>query len=339
MSAPLVVTRREDALLYVGINRPEKRNALHRGVLDALVAAVAAAEGDPAVRAIVVYGEGPVFSAGVDFTALAGDVGGETREPFRTVIAGLQGAISRLEAIEKPVIGALHRYVPGLGLELALAFDCRVATADCELGLPEVRLGLVPDVGGTTRLVRTVGYAKAKELILTGRMIPADEARAIGLVNAVVPPGEHLAAATRLAQEIAANAPLAVGSPSASSTSAPTSTRTPSFSSSSSPRASCSRPRTRRRACGRRRSGAHPASKGADGAAVRPWNVLATALEGRRAALLAALRPLGAFGGGGYRNVLVGLVPDTAAFLERVRDALAADRLLPTALARIVPVE
>jgi len=72
---------------------------------------------------------------------------------------------------------------------------------------------------------------------------------------------------------------------------------------------------------------------------VRPWNVLATALEGRRAALLAALRPLGAFGGGGYRNVLVGLVPDTAAFLERVRDALAADRLLPTALARIVPVE
>jgi enoyl-CoA hydratase/carnithine racemase len=211
MSAPLVVTRREDALLYVGINRPEKRNALHRGVLDALVAAVTAAEADPAVRAVVVYGEGPVFSAGVDFSALAGDMGGEPRVPFRTMIAGLQAAVSRFETIEKPVIGALHRYVPGLGLELALAFDCRIATADCELGLPEVRLGLVPDVGGTTRLVRTVGYAKAKELILTGRMIPAEEARAIGLVNAVVPPGEHVAAAARLAHEIAANAPLAVG--------------------------------------------------------------------------------------------------------------------------------
>src|SRR5579875_1598778 len=192
MSAPLVVTRREDALLYVGINRPEKRNALHRGVLDALVAAVTTAEADPAVRAIVVYGEGPVFSAGVDFGALAGDMGGEPHVPFRTMIAGLQAAVSRFETIEKPVIGALHRYVPGLGLA-------------------EVRLGLVPDVGGTTRLVRTVGYAKAKELILTGRMIPAEEARAIGLVNAVVPPGEHVAAAARLAQEIAANAPLAVG--------------------------------------------------------------------------------------------------------------------------------
>jgi enoyl-CoA hydratase/carnithine racemase len=98
-----------------------------------------------------------------------------------------------------------------LGLELALAFDLRIATTDCELGLPEVRVGLVPDVGGTTRLVRTVGYAKAKELILTGRMIRADEALAIGLVNQVVPPGEHVAAATRLAEEISANAPLAVG--------------------------------------------------------------------------------------------------------------------------------
>ena len=123
----------------------------------------------------------------------------------------MQAALSRLEAIEKPVIGALHRYVPGLGLELALAFDLRIATSDCELGLPEVRFGLVPDVGGTTRLVRTVGYAKAKELIMTGRMIPASEALALGLVNQVVPPGDHLAAAARLAGEIAANAPLAVG--------------------------------------------------------------------------------------------------------------------------------
>jgi len=211
MTTPLVVTRREDALLYVGLNRPEKRNAIHRELLLALADAVSAAERDPDVRAVVVYGEGPVFSAGVDFGMLAGDVAGESRAPFRTHVGEMQAALSRLEAIEKPVVGALHRYVPGLGLELALAFDLRVATSDCELGLPEVRLGLVPDVGGTTRLVRTVGYAKAKELIMTGRMIPAAEAAAIGLVNQVVPPGDHLAAAARLANEIAANAPLAVG--------------------------------------------------------------------------------------------------------------------------------
>ena len=210
MSA-LVTSRRDDSLLYVGLNRPEKRNALHRELLLELVDAIAAAEKERDVRAVIVYGEGPVFSAGVDFGMLAGDVQGEQVLPFRTLIGDMQAALSRLEAIEKPVIGALHRYVPGLGLELALAFDLRVATADCELGLPEVRVGLVPDVGGTTRLVRTVGYAKAKELIMTGRMIRADEALAIGLVNQVVPPGEHLAAAARLGAEIAANAPLAVG--------------------------------------------------------------------------------------------------------------------------------
>jgi enoyl-CoA hydratase/carnithine racemase len=180
-------------------------------MLVALVDAIAGAEREPDVRAVIVYGEGPVFSAGVDFGMLAGDVRGEQATPFRTAVGDMQAALSRIEAVEKPVIGALHRYVPGLGLELALAFDLRIATADCELGLPEVRVGLVPDVGGTTRLVRTVGYAKAKELVLTGRMIRADEALAIGLVNQVVPPGEHLAAAARLAEEIAANAPLAVG--------------------------------------------------------------------------------------------------------------------------------
>src|SRR5262245_11157609 len=210
-ASSLLVTRRDGELLWIGINRPEKRNALHRDLLVALADTAAAAEGDHDIRAIVVYGEGPVFSAGGEFSSLAADVSGTVREPFRTHVAGMQAAISRLEAIERPIVGALHRYVPGLGLELALAFDCRVASADCELGLPEVKLGLVPDVGGTTRLVRTVGYARAKELILTGRMIPADDALAMGLVNRVVPVGEHLAAAGALARETAAHGRLAVG--------------------------------------------------------------------------------------------------------------------------------
>jgi enoyl-CoA hydratase/carnithine racemase len=207
----LVTTRRQDAVLFVGLNRPEKRNALHRELLFAAVDGVLAAERDADVRAVILHGEGPVFSAGVDFAMLAGDVQGGVPVPFRTLVGEMQAALSRLEAFEKPIIGALHRYVPGLGLELALACDLRVATADCELGLPEVRVGLVPDVGGTTRLVRTVGAARAKDLIMTGRMIRADEALAIGLVHQVVPTGEHLAAAGRLAAEVAANAPLAVG--------------------------------------------------------------------------------------------------------------------------------
>jgi enoyl-CoA hydratase/carnithine racemase len=207
----LITSRREGALLYVAMNRPEKRNALHREMLLELVDAIAAAERTPDVRAVILHGEGAVFSAGVDFGMLAGDVRGEAPLPFRTLVGDMQAALARIEAIEKPVIAAMHRYVPGLGLELALACDLRIATADCELGLPEVRVGLVPDVGGTTRLVRTVGHARAKELVLTGRMIPAADALAIGLVHRVVPPGQHLAAAAELAAEIAANAPLAVG--------------------------------------------------------------------------------------------------------------------------------
>src|SRR5207244_12732361 len=103
-------------------NRPEKRNAIHRDLLLALVDAVAAAERDRDVRAVIVYGEGPVFSAGVDFGMLAGDVEGESRAPFRTHVREMQAALARLEAIGKPVIGALHRYVPRLRLQLRPGF-------------------------------------------------------------------------------------------------------------------------------------------------------------------------------------------------------------------------
>src|SRR2546430_17088981 len=133
MTSSLVVTRREDAVLYVGLNRPEKRNAIHRDLLIALVDAVATAERDRDVRAVVVYGEGPVFSAGVDFGMLTGDIAGERALPFRTLIGDMQAALSRLEALEKPVVGALHRYGPGLPPDLALAFDLPVGTPDAEL--------------------------------------------------------------------------------------------------------------------------------------------------------------------------------------------------------------
>jgi enoyl-CoA hydratase/carnithine racemase len=213
MAEPVVVTRREGALLYITLNRAEKRNAINHEVLEGLAAAGREAERDTDARAVILNGEGAVFSAGVDFMTLAPrDTGGPGAPlPFRAFVAECQATMSRFESLEKPVICAIHRYAGGLGLELALACDFRVATRDTELGLPEVRVGLIPDVGGTTRLTRTVGYAKAKELIMTGRMISAEAALAIGLVNEVVAPGEHVAAAERLAREIMHNAPLAVG--------------------------------------------------------------------------------------------------------------------------------
>ncbi len=209
-----IKVRVEGELAYIALNRPEKRNAINQAMLRAIPEAID--EVDRAeVRAIIIYGEGQAFSAGIDFTSLANDTGAQGGAPdvqrFRRFVAESQASLNRLESIEKPVIGALHGFVGGLGLELALACDARVAAAGARLGMPEVRIGLVPDVGGTTRLTRTVGYARSKELIMTARMIEASEAERIGLVNRVVAEGAHRAAAEELAREMARNAPIAVG--------------------------------------------------------------------------------------------------------------------------------
>jgi enoyl-CoA hydratase/carnithine racemase len=218
MAEELVKVRIEDEIAFVGFNRPEKRNAISAAVTNRLREVIDEVD-HSGVRAIVLYGEGAVFSAGVDFTALAGDSGSTRGEGgggpdlprFRRFVAESQAALTRLERIEKPVIGALHGYAGGLGLEIALACDARIAAEGTRLGMPEVRIGLVPDVGGTTRLTRVVGYARSKELIMTARMIDAAEAERIGLVNRVVGAGAHIAGATELAREMIRNAPLAIG--------------------------------------------------------------------------------------------------------------------------------
>jgi enoyl-CoA hydratase/carnithine racemase len=217
MTEELIKVRVEGEIAYMALNRPDKRNAISNPMLRALPEALAGAD-QPGVRAIILYGEGPVFSAGIDFSSFGGEGSGGNSSAgradlsrFRNFIAESQAALNRFEAIEKPVIAALHGYAGGLGLELALACDARIAAAGTRLGMPEVRIGLIPDVGGTTRLTRTVGYARAKELIMTARMIDAQEAAQIGLVNRVVESGQHIPAAEELAREMARNAPLAVG--------------------------------------------------------------------------------------------------------------------------------
>ena len=213
----VINVRIDGEIAYIALNRPEKRNAINNDVLRAIPEALAQVDRRE-IRAVIIYGEGAVFSAGIDFTSLASDTGaqggaggGPDLVRFRRFVHASQASLDALERIEKPVIGALHGYVGGLGLELALACDARIAAAGTRMGMPETRIGLVPDVGGTMRLTRTVGYARAKELIMTARMIDAEEAARIGLVNRVVAEGTQIAAAEELAREIARNAPIAVG--------------------------------------------------------------------------------------------------------------------------------
>jgi 3-hydroxypropionyl-coenzyme A dehydratase len=215
MSESLILSRVDGPLLHVTLNRPQKRNALTPQMLEDLAEAVRSADAHPEVRAVIVAAEGPIFSAGIDLTSFsdmqAPASGINPGRQVRRIAERLQHALNVIEATELPVIGALQGQVLGLGLELALAFDLRVAAADLKLSIPEARLGLVADVGGTTRLARTIGPSRAKDMLMTARSIEANEALQWGLVNRVVPPGELLPAAVELACEIARNAPLAVG--------------------------------------------------------------------------------------------------------------------------------
>ena len=215
MSEPLITTRTEGVTRIVTINRPEKRNALTPQMLMDLATAVAAVDREPEIRAVIVAAAGPIFSAGIDVMSLAESQGsaGELNPArwLRRFAGDLQHALDTIENTEVPVIGALQGQVIGMGLELVLSFDLRVAADDCKFAIPESRMGLVADVGGTTRLSRVVGPSRAKDMLLTARSIDAAEALQWGLVNRVSPAAELLPAALKLAEQIAQNAPLAVG--------------------------------------------------------------------------------------------------------------------------------
>lgn len=174
--------------------------------LDAALATLeAAAPGD--VRAVVITGRGDrAFSAGSD----VGEFEAQRGPGGRAQLAREAGVARRLAALPMPTIAAIEGNALGGGLELALCCDLRVASERAKLGLPEVRLAVTPGAGGTHRLPRVVGPARAKELILTGRVLDAEAAERIGLVGSVVPAGTAVAAARAIGEEIAARGPLAV---------------------------------------------------------------------------------------------------------------------------------
>lgn len=210
----LVVTLQRDSLFEIVLNRPDKRNAISADMFRQFDAAVARANRTPGLRAVIVRGEGESFSAGIDVSALlglAGDYGPHWLQRMRAITDEFQGVLTRLERLELPTIALLHGHCLGLAFELALACDLRVAAEGTALGLPETRLGMIPDVGGTTRLTRLVGPARAKELIFTGRRFDAAYAERWGIVNDVVPREQLEARGEELAAEIRAAAPLAVG--------------------------------------------------------------------------------------------------------------------------------
>ncbi len=205
----LVTTETHDSVRHLVLNRPEKRNAMSQALLGELAGALREAAGDAAIHCVVLRGAGPVFSAGVDLGELmsfAGDPG--ALRPFRNVFLD---CANLCEAMPKPVVCQIHHTCVGGALEVALGCDLRIASEGSRLGLPEVKFGIIPDVGGCTRLPAVVGLGRAKELIMTARLIDATEAHRIGLVNRVVPAEELEQATQALVDELLANSHVAVG--------------------------------------------------------------------------------------------------------------------------------
>src|SRR5918998_5989636 len=196
-----------DGVARVTVNRPDKLNALNAIVIAELGDAVTRIETDSAIRGVVVTGAGTkAFVAGADISELTeqGPSGGQNR-----ALVGQQ-VFRRLERCGKPVVAAVNGFALGGGCELAMACHLRIASENAKFGQPEVKLGIAPGYGGTVRLPRIVGKSRALELLLTGEMIDAEEARRIGLVNRVVPAERLLPEAEALLRAILANGPLAV---------------------------------------------------------------------------------------------------------------------------------
>ena len=205
MSMLLVEAR--GPVTYVTINRPEVRNALSRDLNVQLAQLASDLQHDDSVHAVVITGAGEkAFCAGADLKERKNVPAAESG-PYINAIAG---AINGVGELRKPTIAAMNGSAYGGGLELALACDFRVLVEGAELGLTEVRLGIMPGAGGTQRLPRILGEARAKELVLLGRKVPAARALEIGLVSQVVPRAQLMSAVDALLAELAGCAPLSV---------------------------------------------------------------------------------------------------------------------------------
>jgi len=196
----------KDGVGIATINRPEALNALNSTVIEELSALVNEIENDKALRALVITGEGRSFVAGADIAEQCPlDLAGGRAWGRRG-----SALFRRIELLEIPTIAAVNGFALGGGCELAMACDIILASEKAKFGQPEVGLGITPGFSGTQRLARRIGAARAKELIFSGKMIKAEEAKEMGLVNAVHAPEALMDAAMEMAQSFAKNAPIAV---------------------------------------------------------------------------------------------------------------------------------
>jgi enoyl-CoA hydratase/carnithine racemase len=200
-----VRVERDEAIATIRLDRPPM-NALSAQVQHEIGAAAAQAATDPAIRAVVIFGGEKVFAAGADINEMAG----ASYEQIAAISQRLQATFTAIAKIPKPVVAAVSGYALGGGLELALCADFRIAGESARLGQPEILLGVIPGAGGTQRLPRLIGPARAKDIIYTGRFVSAAEARDIGLVDKVVPDPEVYQAARDLVARYAAGPALAL---------------------------------------------------------------------------------------------------------------------------------
>jgi len=204
MPEHIIVSKHDGYIATVQLNRPKVLNALNLGLMVELVEALESLDGDPDVRCIVIHGDDRAFAAGADITEMA------EASPVDMLMRDQFTRWDRIRRVKTPLIAAVSGFALGGGCELAMICDMIVASETARFGQPEINIGVMPGAGGTQRLTRAVGKALAMEMVLTGRAITGEEARAAGLVNSVVPIEFYLEAAMKLAREVAARPPIAV---------------------------------------------------------------------------------------------------------------------------------
>ncbi len=210
MSYQNILTRTENNIGYITINRPDKLNALNKSTIEELSDAFKKGDADPNVRVMILTGSGEkAFVAGADISEFASF---SIEDGKKLSKQGHDLLFNLIENLNTPVIAAINGFALGGGLELAMSCHIRVASDNAKMGLPEVSLGVIPGYGGTQRLAQLIGKGKAFELIFTAGKISAMEAQQLGLVNHCVPQAGLMAKCESIAQEIMKNSPMAIAS-------------------------------------------------------------------------------------------------------------------------------
>jgi len=205
-----IIVSKEKHIATIILNRPEAMNAMNLEMFEELEMAQKDINNDVDIRAMVITGKGDAFSSGADFT-LVTFLSQLSSHEFKEKLRYLQGVVTMIEDMEKPVIAAINGYALGGGLDLALACDLRIAVEGAKMGEQYIKVGIMPDLGGTQRLPKLVGITKAKEMIFLGKMINAEEAEKIGLLNWVFPKDNFESETMAIARKLATGPSFALG--------------------------------------------------------------------------------------------------------------------------------